>query len=225
MGGQKVHNVSNFTRKEWVTKRVIAYNTSRVKYAWCIKLYRQNMGGQRDHNFTCKVLYVMTHLTTHSCGHSVSVLRCLVEWRWNDVTQLSSYGANSSIIIFIRKALAVNVKDPVWKFHHGSNMRTCVKVGMNLSSPVQSRIRTVCLFGSKPLPEPMLAHCQLDSWEHIPVNLNGNSIMFIEEYAFEIVVCQNGGLFVQGKMSQVKLSLENAPSTTFCIVVPCVTRK
>ena len=23
------------------------------------------------------------------------------------------------------------------------------------------------LFGAKPLPEPMLAYCQLDSWEHI----------------------------------------------------------
>ena len=138
------------------------YKTLPAKYGW-----------PKDHNFTCKVLYVMTHLTTHSCGHSVSlqwrhnerdsvsnhqphdcllnrlfrrrskktsklrvtglcagnspgtgefpaqmacnaenvsiwwrhhVLRCLVEWRWNYVTQLSSYGANSSIIIFIRKA-------------------------------------------------------------------------------------------------------------------------
>ena len=41
----------------------------------------------------------------------------------------------------------------------------------------------VCrLFGAKPLPEPVLAYCQLDS--------NRNSIIFIHENAFETVVCE-----------------------------------
>ena len=57
------------------------------------------------------------------------------------------------------------------------------------------------LFGTKPLPEPMLAYCQLDSWEHILVKLNLNSIIFIQENTIENVVCQNGGHFVQGEMS------------------------
>ena len=33
------------------------------------------------------------------------------------------------------------------------------------SSLVQ--VMTCGLFGTKPLPEPMLAYCQLDSWEHL----------------------------------------------------------
>ena len=48
------------------------------------------------------------------------------------------------------------------------------------------------MFGAKPLPEPMLAYCQLDSWEQISVKF---------EFAFENVVCQNGGHFVQGDIS------------------------
>ena len=49
------------------------------------------------------------------------------------------------------------------------------------------------LFGAKPLPVPMVAYCQLDSWKY------RNSIIFIEGNAFEIVVDQNGGHFVQGR--------------------------
>ena len=37
------------------------------------------------------------------------------------------------------------------------------------SSLVQ--VMACCLFGTKPLPEPMLAYCKLDSWEQIPVKL------------------------------------------------------
>ena len=36
-----------------------------------------------------------------------------------------------------------------------------------LSSLVQ--VMAFRMFGAKPLPEPMLAYCQLDSWEHISV--------------------------------------------------------
>ena len=35
------------------------------------------------------------------------------------------------------------------------------------------------LFSTKPLPEPMWAHCQLDFWEQIQRNLNRNYINFI----------------------------------------------
>ena len=50
------------------------------------------------------------------------------------------------------------------------------------------------LFAAKPLPEPMLAYCQLDSCEQISVKLHN----FIQENAFENIVCQNGGHFVPG---------------------------
>ena len=50
--------------------------------------------------------------------------------------------------------------------------------------------------GTKPLPEPMLAFCQLHSWEHISVKIEF-------ENAFEIIVCQSGDHFVQGRWVNV----------------------
>ena len=51
----------------------------------------------------------------------------------------------------------------------------------------------------------MLAYCQLEqkgtNRNKFHWNLNQNSIIFIQENAFENVVCQNGGHFVQGEMS------------------------
>ena len=58
------------------------------------------------------------------------------------------------------------------------------------------------LFGAKPLPEPMLAYCQYDSWEQMSVNSNQNYIIFIQENVFWIVVIQNDGHFVPGEMSK-----------------------
>ena len=56
------------------------------------------------------------------------------------------------------------------------------------------------IYGTKSLPEPVLACRQLDSWEQILVKFDYKSfyIIFIQENAFEIVFCQNGGHFVQG---------------------------
>ena len=56
------------------------------------------------------------------------------------------------------------------------------------------------LFGAKPLPEPMLAYWQLDTWEQISVKFESEFIIFIQEKAFENVVCQNGGHFVLASM-------------------------
>ena len=57
------------------------------------------------------------------------------------------------------------------------------------------------LLGAKPLPELMLAYWQLDSWEQISVNFESELYHFNQENAFEYVVCQNGGHFIQGEMS------------------------
>ena len=65
------------------------------------------------------------------------------------------------------------------------------------SSLVQ--VRVCCLFGAKPLPEPMLAICQLDSRNIFLLNLNWSSIIFIQENSFENVVCQNGGILSGGR--------------------------
>ena len=52
------------------------------------------------------------------------------------------------------------------------------------------------LLGAKALPEPMLAYCQLNKFQW---NSNRNSIIFIQENAFESVVGQNGDYFVRRK--------------------------
>ena len=53
--------------------------------------------------------------------------------------------------------------------------------------------------GAKPLPEAMLGYCQLNSGNKFQWNSNRNSTIFIQENASKIVVCQNGGHFVQGR--------------------------
>ena len=57
------------------------------------------------------------------------------------------------------------------------------------------------LFGAKPLAEPKLDYCQLDSLKQISMKFESEFYHFHSTNAFEIVVCQNGGHFVQGKMS------------------------
>ena len=61
------------------------------------------------------------------------------------------------------------------------------------------------LFGANPLLKPILAHCQLDSWEQKhSVKFESNSTIFIKENTFENVVCKNGGHFVQGRWVKIK---------------------
>ena len=75
------------------------------------------------------------------------------------------------------------------------------------------------LFGTKPLPEPVLFYCQLESWQQVSVkfeskfyhfhsrkciwkfqwNLNQHSIIFIPENAFENVVCQMVAILSKGR--------------------------
>ena len=56
------------------------------------------------------------------------------------------------------------------------------------------------LFDTKPLPEPMLAYYQLDSYEQFFMNnfSNHNTKFLIHESAFKNTVCQIGGHFVMG---------------------------
>ena len=57
------------------------------------------------------------------------------------------------------------------------------------------------LFGARALHEPMLAYCQLDSWEQTSVKFESEFYHFhLKKNEFEIV-CQNGGHFVQGEIS------------------------
>ena len=61
------------------------------------------------------------------------------------------------------------------------------------------RVMACRLFGAKPLPELMLT-CWTPG-NKFQWNLNRNSVIFIQENAFEIDVCQHGGHFVQVGMA------------------------
>ena len=47
-----------------------------------------------------------------------------------------------------------------------------------------------CLFGAKPLFEPMLPYCQLDTKEHISVDIYSKFKSFIQGNGLENVVCE-----------------------------------
>ena len=46
------------------------------------------------------------------------------------------------------------------------------------------------LFGTKPLPEPMLTNCQLDPKEQTSVEFKSKYMIFIHKNAFENVICE-----------------------------------
>ena len=57
-----------------------------------------------------------------------------------------------------------------------------------VSSLVQ--LMACCLLGDKPLPKPMLAYWQLDSWKEFLGKSKQNSFIFFQENALEYFVCQ-----------------------------------
>ena len=54
------------------------------------------------------------------------------------------------------------------------------------------------LFGAKPLSEPMLKYCQLDLTNKLQWNSNRNTKFFIQENAFENVVCEMAAILSRG---------------------------
>ena len=66
------------------------------------------------------------------------------------------------------------------------------------TGPQLAEVMALNLFGAESLPEPMLAYCQLDSWEHISVKIESIIFIFIQENAFEIVVCKDCRPFCPG---------------------------
>ena len=69
------------------------------------------------------------------------------------------------------------------------------------------------LFGTKPLPEPVLAYFQLDSWEQISMQFGSQFNHFHSKNAFQNIACRNGGQFVQGETNQVI-----SPSSWFQVI-------
>ena len=65
------------------------------------------------------------------------------------------------------------------------------------TGPALFQVMACRLLGTKPLPEPMLAYAQLDSWEQISVQFESEFYHFHSRKLI-LNVCQNDGHFVQG---------------------------
>ena len=66
------------------------------------------------------------------------------------------------------------------------------------TGPSLIQVMACRLFGAKPLSEPMLANCQLDSCEQISVKFKSKFYHFHSKNVFENVFCKIDGHSVQG---------------------------
>ena len=85
------------------------------------------------------------------------------------------------------------------------------------------QVMTCRLYGSKPLPEPMLLYCQLDHWEQTSVKYKSKYKAFIQENAFENVVCEMAVILSRGWW--VLKLLEYAFAYNLCHVCRFLVRK
>ena len=58
------------------------------------------------------------------------------------------------------------------------------------------------LTSDKPIPEPILAYCKLDSWERISMKFELKLYYFVKKMHLKLSSAKNGCNFVQGEMSQ-----------------------
>ena len=66
-----------------------------------------------------------------------------------------------------------------------------------------------CLFGAKPLPEPVLTYCQFDHWEETSMKFELKFV--IHENAFENVVCEMVAILATKLTSRYTLYLSHIP--------------
>ena len=58
------------------------------------------------------------------------------------------------------------------------------------------------LFGAMPSSKPILSYCQLDPYEQTSMNFNQNATFFINENAYENIVCEMVAILSRGETSQ-----------------------
>ena len=58
------------------------------------------------------------------------------------------------------------------------------------------------LFGAMPSSKPILSYCQLDPYEQTSMNFNQNATFFINENAYENIVCEMAAILSRGETSQ-----------------------
>ena len=99
--------------------------------------------------------YVSVNWVTNGAGNDLWPIRCqALTWPNADLLSIGCLETNAGQF-WIKKYKAFDSSFP-------SDAYMCQWIG---SSSVQ--VLACRLFGTKPLPEPMLAYCQLESWEQI----------------------------------------------------------
>ena len=78
----------------------------------------------------------------------------------------------------------------LWSAENAYLFEAECRIYASVKLPLLVKIMACCLVGSKPLSEPMMEYCWFDHLEHISVTFNRNSHVFIQENAFEYVVCE-----------------------------------
>ena len=79
-------------------------------------------------------------------------------------------------------------------------MHVCIsESGQHWFRSALVQIMACRLFGAKPLPEPMLDYCQLDTWNKFQWNLNQNTKFFIHENASVNIVCKKAAILSRGR--------------------------
>ena len=73
------------------------------------------------------------------------------------------------------------------------------------------RVMACCLFGAKPLPDPMLIYCQLDPWQQAS---NWNATFFIQENIFENCVFEMEDILSEERWVKINI-------LGFVRVTPC----
>ena len=109
---------------------------------------------------------VWTH-KRHPIAHPYGwAMGCLLWETWDKIAVITAPHCTICCIIMKIPYTVVPPYTMVIFFNSSPPGATCMRQWSG-SSLVQ--VMACRLFGAKPLPEPMLAYCQLDSWKHISV--------------------------------------------------------
>ena len=160
---------------------------------------------------------------THICVSKLSIIgsdnglspgrRQAIIWTNAGILLIWTLGANfsdvwSEIHAFSFKKMHLKMASAKWRpFCLGLKVLKAFLAKLHWSPPSAAympqwtgssmfQVKACRLFSTKPLPEPILAECQLDSLEQISVIFKSEFYHFLSINAFQNVVCQNGGHFV-----------------------------
>ena len=145
-------------------------------------------------------------------------------WKWYNRNLLLINTEKSNVMIIASKLVAIELwRFCNWLIQCTLNQNNCTTIGtkwrplvwpqcVNSSPPSYAYMRRwtgpsliqvmACrLFGAKPLSEPMLAYCQLDSWEQISVKFKSKFYLFIQKIYLKMSSAKLMAILSRGEMS------------------------